>query len=159
MEIIYFIVCFTTSVIGAICGIGGGVIIKPVLDAFGTLEVTEINFLSGCTVLSMSTYSIVKSRFSNQSKVEKKTGISLALGAAGGGVAGKFIFACIKEVAGQDSIWLSAGIGLTLGMMSSFLGIGGGPINLIVLFYFFPWELKKQQRIPSTLFFSHKRLT
>ena len=154
---------------------------------------TEIKFLSGCTVLSMSTYSIVKSRFSNQSKVEKKTGISLALGAAGGGVAGKFIFACIKEVAGQDSkvssiqavcllavtlaallysirkehmrtkniqnIWLSAGIGLTLGMMSSFLGIGGGPINLIVLFYFFPWELKKQQRIPSTLFFSHKRLT
>ncbi len=27
-------------------------------------------------------------------------------------------------------------VGLVLGIMSSFLGIGGGPINLVVLFYF-----------------------
>lgn len=28
-------------------------------------------------------------------------------------------------------------------MMSSFLGIGGGPINLVVLFYFFSMETKQ----------------
>ena len=33
-------------------------------------------------------------------------------------------------------------IGLILGMMSSFLGIGGGPINLVVLYYFFSMETK-----------------
>ena len=33
-------------------------------------------------------------------------------------------------------------IGLALGIMSSFLGIGGGPINLVVLFYFFSMETK-----------------
>ena len=33
-------------------------------------------------------------------------------------------------------------IGIVLGMMSSFLGIGGGPINLVVLFYFFSMETK-----------------
>ena len=33
-------------------------------------------------------------------------------------------------------------IGLALGLMSSFLGIGGGPINLVVLFYFFGMETK-----------------
>lgn len=33
-------------------------------------------------------------------------------------------------------------IGLVLGLMSSFLGIGGGPINLVVLFYFFSMETK-----------------
>lgn len=33
-------------------------------------------------------------------------------------------------------------IGVFLGTMSSFLGIGGGPINLVILFYFFSMETK-----------------
>ena len=33
-------------------------------------------------------------------------------------------------------------IGLVLGLMSAFLGIGGGPINLVVLFCFFSMETK-----------------
>ena len=33
-------------------------------------------------------------------------------------------------------------IGLVLGVMSSFLGIGGGPINLVVLFFFFSMDTK-----------------
>ena len=34
-------------------------------------------------------------------------------------------------------------IGIVLGILSSFLGIGGGPINLVVLFYFFSMETKQ----------------
>ena len=56
-----FLVCFFASVVGAICGIGGGVIIKPALDAFHIMDVSTISFLSGCTVLSMSCYSVAKS--------------------------------------------------------------------------------------------------
>ena len=48
--VVFILVSFGASIIGAICGIGGGVIIKPTLDAFGLLEVSAINFLSGCTV-------------------------------------------------------------------------------------------------------------
>ena len=33
-------------------------------------------------------------------------------------------------------------IGLALGIMSSFLGIGGGPVNLVVLFFFFSMNTK-----------------
>ena len=33
-------------------------------------------------------------------------------------------------------------IGLVLGIFSSFLGIGGGPINLVVLFYLFSMDTK-----------------
>ena len=51
--LIFLVVCFAASIVGAICGIGGGVIIKPVLDSFGVLDVTAISFLSGCTVLSL----------------------------------------------------------------------------------------------------------
>ena len=38
---------------------------------------------------------------------------------------------------------LSALIGLSLGLMSSFLGIDGGPINLVALSYFFSMDTKK----------------
>jgi len=38
---------------------------------------------------------------------------------------------------------LCALIGLVLGIMSSFLGIGGGPINLCVLYFFFSMDTKK----------------
>ena len=33
-------------------------------------------------------------------------------------------------------------IGLVLGLLSAFLGIGGGPINLAVLYYFFSMDTK-----------------
>ncbi len=60
---IYFIIaliCFVASSVGAIVGIGGGVIIKPVLDSFKIMDVTVISFLSGITVLCMSTYTVIK---------------------------------------------------------------------------------------------------
>ena len=54
--LLFLIVSFSASVVGAICGIGGGVIIKPVLDLLHMETVAAIQFLSGCTVLSMSAY-------------------------------------------------------------------------------------------------------
>lgn len=172
----FFIICFFASSIGAICGIGGGVIIKPVLDAFHVMDVASISFLSGCTVLSMSACSVIKSRISGNSKIEQKTGLPLALGAAVGGTLGKWIFEYISDLCGnQNSIGaiqavclflVTLGtliytlcknristhhvthllpcsfIGIFLGLLSSFLGIGGGPINLVILFFFFSMDTK-----------------
>lgn len=173
---LFLIVCFLASAIGAICGIGGGVIIKPVLDAFGILGVPSISFLSGCTVLAMTTYSVGKSRLGKKSGFEAKTGIPLSAGAVAGGIIGKWMFSYISSFsADKDRIGaVQAGclivvtigtlmytlyknrirtyqvrnafscmmIGLILGILSSFLGIGGGPINLIVLFFFFSMSTK-----------------
>ena len=50
MLVIFFIVSFLSSTIGAICGIGGGIIIKPVLDSLNVLEVSKVSLLSSCTV-------------------------------------------------------------------------------------------------------------
>ena len=58
INLLALIVCFFASVIGAICGIGGGVIIKPLLDSVGILDGTDSSFLSGCIVLSITTYSV-----------------------------------------------------------------------------------------------------
>ena len=176
ITVLVFLVCFGASIIGAICGIGGGVIIKPALDAFGIMDVATISFLSGCTVLSMTTYNVVRSKLSGDSKIDSSTGLPMALGAAVGGVFGKQLFQMIRDSAGNpefvgavqavclivvtlgtlvytiykhriqtkqvESKLLALVIGLLLGIMSSFLGIGGGPINLVVLYYFFSMETK-----------------
>ena len=175
-SLIYLIVSFVASVVGAICGIGGGVVIKPVLDLCGLASVSTISFLSGCTVLSMSCYSVVKSMLAHESKVDAKVGTPLAFGAVVGGVASKRVFnavnavfatpnaagavqaACLalitlgtliytifKNIVKTRNVKSPAVciiIGFALGLMSTFLGIGGGPINLVVLFYFFSMDTK-----------------
>ena len=39
-------VCLAACLIGSICGLGGGVIIKPALDLFGSMDVAQVSFLS-----------------------------------------------------------------------------------------------------------------
>ena len=177
MIIFIFLICFLASVAGAICGIGGGVIIKPVLDAFKVMDVAAISFLSGCTVLSMSCYNVGRNLFSGSSENSLRTDTPLAVGAALGGIAGKYLFSAVRAAASSPdrvgavqaiclgiitvgtllytlmrsrirthetkNLFLCLLIGLALGIMSSFLGIGGGPINLIVLSYFFSMPTKK----------------
>ena len=176
LYLIFLGVSFGASVVGAICGIGGGELIKPILDAFGVLSVASISFLSGCTVLSMSCYSVLKARLSKESLVDLKTGTPLAIGAAIGGVTGKMMFQYLSDMfTNKDQVGaiqavclliitlgtmiytlkkdqiktlhvqnplVCIAIGLVLGICSSFLGIGGGPINLVVLFYFFSMDTK-----------------
>ncbi len=175
-SLLFFAVSLGASVVGAICGIGGGVIIKPTLDLFGWASVSTISFLSGCTVLSMSCYSVGKSMLSGDKAVDVKTGTPLAIGAAIGGVVGKQMFTGIKAMFASPntvgavqaaclavitlmtliysvnkgkikthrvkSAFVCVLIGLVLGISSSFLGIGGGPINLVVLYFFFSMDTK-----------------
>ncbi len=176
MEIVWVcLVCLAASTIGGICGVGGGVLIKPVLDAAGVMSVSTLSFLSGLTVLTMACVNVFRSRKSKE--LDGKRSIPLGLGAAAGGVSGKFLFDLIKRSVGNDRLVgaiqaivlgimvlgtllyvvnrekirsrdlqspaAAVGIGLALGIASSFLGIGGGPMNLAVLYYFFSMDTKK----------------
>lgn len=176
--IVIIVVCVLSSLVGAICGIGGGVIIKPVLDALGIMSVATASFLSGCTVLAMSFVSLYKRLKDPQGyPFDKVVGTTLAVGAVCGGLIGKEIFRravqnlpeansvgavqalvlllctmgtlfyvknkgriVTKHISNRVATFI---IGLLLGTMSSFLGIGGGPINLVVLFFFFSMESKQ----------------
>ena len=176
MFILCILVCFLASTVGAVCGIGGGIIIKPVLEAFQIMEIPALQFLSGCAVWSMSAYSVIKSRVSNETQAEPGSRTMLALGAAMGGAAGRKLFAIAlqtSENSGQVGRIQAGGllavtvgtllyafykekirtfhivnsgacvlIGGILGMLSAFLGIGGGPVNLVVLFFFFSMSTK-----------------
>lgn len=176
MGILLFSIALAASVIGAICGIGGGVIIKPVLDMFGVASVATISFLSSCTVLTMSFYSVGRNVVSKSGSIEMGTGTPLALGAAVGGICGNLLFSWVKDALGGSTAGAAQSIclmiltfgtliytvkksgintrsvtgkaaclviGFALGGFSSFLGIGGGPFNLVVLHYFFGMETKK----------------
>ena len=90
-------VCLAASTVGAICGIGGGVIIKPVLDAMQIMTVQQVSFLSGCTVLCMSAYSVFSSARRDKSSLETATILPLGIGAALGGLAGKLLFQQISR--------------------------------------------------------------
>lgn len=172
--VLYFLVCLIATTVGAISGVGGGVVIKPVFDAVAGMNVSQVSFLSGCTVLAMTIVSLLRSR---GEKIELKRGTLLAVGGAVGGLLGKVVFDWVKSLTGNDGlvgvvqsvimILLTAGvgvymafrekirtqnvqnaalcviIGLALGVMSAFLGIGGGPINLVVLYYFFSMDTKQ----------------
>ncbi len=162
------------TIIGSISGIGGGVLIKPVMDAVTDMSASQISFLSGTTVLTMTVVSLLRSRKGEQ-KLSHET-FFLALGAAVGGVVGKELFSLIKTSVQNDAAvslvqnlimviltvlvfvytlkkenmhtyhvknkMLTISAGLFLGVLSSFLGIGGGPINLMILSYLFSMDTK-----------------
>lgn len=176
MDLLFPLISLLASLLGAICGIGGGVIIKPVLDLFGLADAATINFLSSCTVLSMSLYSVGKGLMARDSLVDLRLGTPLALGAAAGGILGNRLFRAVAAAFGSSGTVYAAqaavlslltaltllytlfrsklrsypvrrpaaclSIGLLLGLLSSFLGIGGGPFNLAVLFFFFDMDTK-----------------
>ncbi|MGL6166667.1 MAG: TSUP family transporter [Fusobacteriaceae bacterium] len=103
MEILYFLVCVGASILGAISGIGGGVIIKPILDAIGTMNVSAISFLSGCTVLGMTTMTLYRNSKAGI-KPEKERGTYLAIGASLGGLLGKQVFDSLRAYSGNSQI-------------------------------------------------------
>ncbi len=164
MELILFLVAIGASTIGAISGMGGGVIIKPVMDAVSGLDAATISFMSCCTVLTMALSTYVRGRKS-EIALDYHTSVPLAIGGAVGGIVGKNLFSAMTGNAAltQAVLLLMVNIGVLLYMMykkrihtlqmkaelpslligfflgtvSSFLGIGGGPINIAVLSYFY----------------------
>ncbi len=95
MYIIFVLVSFTACVIGRICGLGGGVIIKPVLDSFGLVSPQVINFLSSCTVLVMTAYSVSKAVIKKDVQMDLSISTQLAIGSCIGGIAGKKVFTAL----------------------------------------------------------------
>ena len=57
---IYSVVIFLSTLLGAFVGLGGGVIIKPMLDALHMHTLSEISFFSSCAVFAMSVTSTAK---------------------------------------------------------------------------------------------------
>ena len=173
MFVVYGVIIFLASGIGAFLGGGSGVIIKPLLTLLVDDTTEVINFISSVSVFAMSCSSTVK-HLRAKTKVDFKTVLLISAGSILGGFAGKHIFdlfnrllsdnlamayqavllACLLAVAlwyvnkGKKSFHLKNPIaillgGAVLGILSSFLGIGGGPINIMFFLLFFSMSMKE----------------
>ncbi len=172
--VVYSIIIFIACTLGALVGIGGGIIIKPLLDFIGYHSVEVVGFISTCAMLAMSTSSLTE-HIITKTEVNKKTAGLVSLGGAIGGVIGNKIFYSALErfnsgtVKGVQAVIIIAFIifviiyvnqknikslkitnsfaiiatGLVLGLVSAFLGIGGGPINTAFLVLLFSFNVKE----------------
>jgi uncharacterized protein len=171
MLLSYFFVVLAANLLGSITGMGGGVLIKPLFDLMNIHSLDAISFYSCIAVLSMAfvamlgkmrqvplRYSIalllclgsmlggiigtllfavlLKSVGANTTLLCQ---IALSLGALGLALAHAFFSSTTLRA---KSNWLYALVGLATGSLSSFLGIGGGPINMALLMFIFGLPIK-----------------
>ena len=172
--IIYSVIVLCATMIGAITGLGGGIIIKPAFDFVGMDTTSMISVYSIVAVFTMCLVSIYK-RSRLGFHVHKNIALGLAFGSIVGGKIGDAVFLWAVEkvdsslVSASQSIilflllggiilfTLNKGklntldvtnlvaivtIGLLVGIISVYLGIGGGPLNIALLVYFFSMKAK-----------------
>jgi len=169
--ILYFGIGLLATIFGSLVGLGGGVIIKPILDTIGSYDLTTIGILSSFTVFSMAVVSTSK-QINKGFKVERNM-LVVAIGSILGGGIGNLLFDIILKILNNESFLTAIQgsilavllilvlfrekipkyhlknylllflIGIVLGTIASFLGIGGGPINVMVLVLFLNMDIKK----------------
>lgn len=183
--VLYVFVILIANTLGAISGMGGGVIIKPALQLFRMDPAITINFYSSVAVLVMSissTYKQVKAH----NKINAKTALWIGLGSILGGILGDSSFKYVYYLLGDSksvaiqmilviitlvfSLYVSSGkvktyhlsgnlimfiTGVALGLISTFLGIGGGPINTACFMLLFSTSIREATIYSIvTIFFS-----
>lgn len=161
--ILYFLIALLATIIGSLSGLGGGVIIKPALQALTGLDIFMINIVSSVSVFFMAISTLYK-RNKDDKTLYKYQYRFLILGSLFGGVIGSslfqeflILFADDDKVAFIQTLLLTILlvlvllknyyidklpvyesklslfiIGLLLAIVATFLGIGGGPINVLV---------------------------
>ncbi|WP_034994116.1 sulfite exporter TauE/SafE family protein [Liquorilactobacillus vini] len=170
--VVYFVVIVLANSLGAVSGMGGGVIIKPVFDFIGANSVVEVSFYSAVAVFVMSIVSTI-GHLKNGFCLKWLVVLWVSLGALIGGMVGDLVFSKIVAVTGQRNAllvqviltiitllfamlytrfnWQSFNLegffwyllcGITLGFFASLLGIGGGPINVALLMWMFGIKIK-----------------
>lgn len=173
VALVYGAVVCAATLLGAFVGLGGGVVIKPVLDLIGAHPLEQIGFLSSCAVFAMSVASMTK-HIRSKTPIRASIVLLVAAGSVAGGVCGNALFSFAMKTSGRpelvqgiQSVLLTAFLacvilsvvvrhrtfhvtnapaillsGFLLGTAASFLGIGGGPINVAFLTLFFSFSMK-----------------
>lgn len=173
--LLYGALAVAVTTAGALTGMGGGVILKPLLDLTGHFDVASVNALSSLTVLAMAVASVAR-YVCKKAPIHLPMAIPLAVGGTVGGIWGNDILKRLIAGTGADAqVYVIQNIalavliigvygmmrnksriktlhitgvapcalaGLFLGLISSFLGIGGGPINVAVILFAFSLDTK-----------------
>ncbi|MGT2742432.1 sulfite exporter TauE/SafE family protein [Streptococcus plurextorum] len=171
--LLYFLVIIFANTLGAISGMGGGVLIKPIFDLIGADSLAAISFFSSVAVFTMSIVSTYR-QWKNGVRLNLFWLLMIATGSLLGGLVGNVAFERLLERLEDEHQVQLIQIGLTmvsllfalvynryklksyhcqspfsyltcgfaLGFLASFLGIGGGPINVSLLVFLFSMEMR-----------------
>ena len=91
LTVIYGLIIIAATFLGAFVGLGGGVVIKPLLDLIGKSPIDVVNFISSCAVFAMSISSTAQ-HIKAKTKINFKLIITISIGAVTGGIFGTKIF-------------------------------------------------------------------
>jgi uncharacterized membrane protein YfcA len=94
LYLIYALVIVVATSLGAVAGLGGGVIIKPLLDLVGYHDAATINLYSSVAVFVMCCVSLSK-QLRAGFEFDRKMVLSVAIGSILGGVAGDKVFSAL----------------------------------------------------------------
>ena len=94
LYLIYALVIVVSTSLGAVAGLGGGVIIKPLLDLVGAHDAAAINIYSSVAVFVMCCVSLTK-QLRAGFQFDKQMVFSVAAGSLLGGVAGDKVFSAL----------------------------------------------------------------
>ncbi|MDO5120354.1 MAG: sulfite exporter TauE/SafE family protein [Coriobacteriales bacterium] len=94
LYLIYTLVILVATSLGAVAGLGGGVIIKPLLDLVGYHDAATINIYSSVAVFVMCCVSLTK-QLRAGFEFDKKMVLSVSAGSLLGGVAGEKVFSAL----------------------------------------------------------------
>ncbi|GCF93568.1 hypothetical protein NRIC_14590 [Enterococcus florum] len=171
--LVYFLVIVSANTIGAISGMGGGVLIKPIFDVIGAHSLAAISFYSSMAVFTMSIVSTLR-QVRNKVSIHWNKALLISVGSMSGGALGNLAFEWILQFSNERTTQMLQIIltiltllfalfyskkenfsfccqfsliyvlvGLVLGFLASLLGIGGGPINVAMLMLFFGMPIKE----------------
>lgn len=127
--ILYFLTIIVANTLGALSGMGGGVIIKPVLDFIGADTVSTISFYSAVAVFTMSSVSTFN-RLRDKVLFNWRMIGCISFGAVLGGNLGNIVFERTLQILKQDAVVNQVQIVLTM-------------VTLIVSFLYSKFEWKK----------------
>ena len=184
--IIYGVVIFLACVLGAIVGLGGGVFIRPIFDAIGYHNVMNISFFSSMAILTMAVVSTAKKMKDGLAIKPGMAALISGGAVVGGFLGNELLRYLVGGMANEHvqlvqiivtvivlavSIFATSKrdlryelkskailpvIGVGLGLIAAFLGIGGGPINVPILMIFFGLPIKTATMYSIVIiFFSH----
>lgn len=158
-----YLIIFIAALIAAMTGIGGGVIVRPILSTTD-LSIVLVSFYASVAIISSTIYSIGRAIVKKEN-INVKVITFLSIGSFIGGSIGNIIFrnvltffddsvvviiqsvlliitlcfvlyASIKNLRINrefKSRTLMVLVGMTIGIISIFVGIGGGILNVVVL--------------------------
>lgn len=108
MYLLYLIIALISTILAAMVGVGGGLIMVPVLTCFNNFSVASINVLASATGLVMAIVATTK-QFLNKQKINVKITIFLVIGSILGSLIGTKVFkGGIKSLGGSDIVIIEA---------------------------------------------------